>query len=333
MYLLDPLRALVTISSISIPVFATYSFDPADYDPSDVLNRDVAIVGGGSTGVYSAVRLQDNNKTVIVIEKNDYLGGHAETYYHPTNHFPFNLGVIVFHNITVVRNYFSRFSVPLTKLTSFGSGATEYVDFSTGKSVDVTAPSTNDTVAAFASYATQLQRYPSVQGSFNLSYPIPDDSELLLPFGSFLKKYNLSAIVPPVFISNQGYAPLLNISTLYMLKYLNAHQLQSISTGYLVTTHHDTGELYANIKSYLGSNAILSTSILSMSRSPTPGGGVKLVLSTPTGKKLVLAKALLSTPPPLTTSLKTTTYLPTKRPYSPSSSATATTPASSTTQA
>lgn len=41
----------------------------------------VAIIGGGSTGTYAAVRLrEDFNKTVLVIEQSSVLGGRVNTY-------------------------------------------------------------------------------------------------------------------------------------------------------------------------------------------------------------------------------------------------------------
>ncbi|KAK7968652.1 hypothetical protein PG988_007725 [Apiospora saccharicola] len=43
--------------------------DPAGYDPHDICHRDVLVVGGGSSGVYSAIRLRDHGKTVMVAEK------------------------------------------------------------------------------------------------------------------------------------------------------------------------------------------------------------------------------------------------------------------------
>ncbi|KAK8087561.1 hypothetical protein PG997_002522 [Apiospora hydei] len=39
--------------------------DPSGYDPRDVYYRDVVIVGGGSSGIYSAMRLRDHGKTVM----------------------------------------------------------------------------------------------------------------------------------------------------------------------------------------------------------------------------------------------------------------------------
>lgn len=55
------------------------------YASADIIERDVAIIGGGSAGTYSAVRLKDKGKSVVVIEKDVILGGHTDTYseYYP----------------------------------------------------------------------------------------------------------------------------------------------------------------------------------------------------------------------------------------------------------
>lgn len=68
---------------MSLRILANYSFDPTSYNPQDVITTDVAVVGGGSAGVYTAVRLQDYNKSIVIVEKNGYLGDHAETYVDP----------------------------------------------------------------------------------------------------------------------------------------------------------------------------------------------------------------------------------------------------------
>ena len=49
-------------------------------DPLEIIERDVAIIGGGSAGTYSAIRLRDLNETVVVIEREAILGGHTDTY-------------------------------------------------------------------------------------------------------------------------------------------------------------------------------------------------------------------------------------------------------------
>ena len=45
--------------------------------PPQILVKDVAIVGGGSSGAYAAVRLRDDyKKSVALIEKADHLVSH-----------------------------------------------------------------------------------------------------------------------------------------------------------------------------------------------------------------------------------------------------------------
>ena len=58
---------------------------PQNFASADIIERDVAIIGGGSAGTYSAVRLKDMGKSVVVIEKDVILGGHTDTYseYYP----------------------------------------------------------------------------------------------------------------------------------------------------------------------------------------------------------------------------------------------------------
>ena len=46
----------------------------------NTIERDVAIIGGGSAGTYAAIRLKDMSKSVVVIEKDGILGGHTDTY-------------------------------------------------------------------------------------------------------------------------------------------------------------------------------------------------------------------------------------------------------------
>lgn len=288
-------RAYAFLYLSSVRVLAGHIFDAASYNPQDVIVRDVAVVGGGSAGVYTALRLQDHNKSTVIIEKNDYLGGHAETYVDPQSGVPINLGVVVFPQTQITRDYFARFNVPLETL-SLSGGSPTYVDFSTGKIVDYKGPPAADVAAALRGYGAQLGRYPALQAGFNLTYPVSPD--LLLPFGSFLTKYNLSALIPTVFVINQGYAPLLNISTIYMLKYLNANELNSIAKGGLTPASHNVGDLYKNILAHFGRDVLLKTTVLAMDRSSP--SKVKIVVRTNNGTshKLIIAKKLLSTPPP-----------------------------------
>lgn len=271
------------------------SLDIEDYDPKDVIYRDVAIVGGGAAGTYTAVHLKDHGKTVILIEKKDKLGGHAETYIAP-NGYAITYGVIVWGNTTIVRDYFGRFNIPLKLLQNshLGGGDGDYADFRTGKRVNYTVASDEDQTAAFNTYRKLLAMYPGLQEGFKMTYPVAE--ELLLPFGDFVRKYKLEAFLSTVFILNQGYAPLLEIPTLYMLKYLNENQLDSTFNGNLITEAHDTYLLYEAAGRYLGASNVLTNSVpVAMDRSCSP---VKIVVETPDGCKLVVAKKIVSAIPP-----------------------------------
>ena len=294
MYIRSVIQAFVPLCVFAFRVVANFNFDPAAYNPRDVISKDVVVIGGGSAGVYTAVRLQDYNKSVVIIERNGYLGGHAETYVDPQSGVTINLGVIAFPQTKLVKDYFSRFNVPLTQFSLSYSVGT-YVDFSTGKIVNYTAPAAAEVAAALQGYAVQLSKYPDLQVGFNLTYPVPPD--LLLPYGVFLNKYNISALIPTSFAVNEGYSPLLNISTIYMLKYLNANTLNSIAKGSLTPASHNIGDLYDGALARFGPDALLNTTVLAMDRSSP--SNVNIVVST-NGKspKLIIAKKLLSTPPP-----------------------------------
>ncbi|KAI1140473.1 FAD/NAD(P)-binding domain-containing protein [Hypoxylon sp. FL0543] len=246
------------------------------------LYRDVVVIGGGSAGTYTAVRLKDYKKTVAVVERNSRLGGHAETYIDPETGYAIDIGVVTFAHLKVVTDYFARFNVPLTAFPWFGQF--EYVDFPTGRAVNYTPPSAEGVSTALSAYSTQLEKYPALQGSFSLTYPVEPD--LLLSFGEFVAKYNLGDMVPQIFANCEGYAPLLNISMLYIFKYLSAGQISSFAQSFLTTAHHDTQEPYRQAMVFLGrDDVLLDSTVVSVNRSGT--GPVRVFVQTPTGRRLI----------------------------------------------
>ena len=60
---------------------ASSTFDASKYSSSDVIKRDVAVIGGGSSGTYGAIKLRDMGKSVVVVEKTGTLGGHEKYLY------------------------------------------------------------------------------------------------------------------------------------------------------------------------------------------------------------------------------------------------------------
>ncbi|TGJ86234.1 hypothetical protein E0Z10_g2553 [Xylaria hypoxylon] len=281
------------------------SLDPATYSAADTIERDVVIVGGGSSGAFTAVRLRDSNKSVVVIEKQGTLGGHAETYTNPFTGYTTDLGVVIFHNLQIVRDYFARFDTPLFNLPSFAINLT-YVDFTTGQTVDFKPPSAEAFTTALKSYSRHLERHADIQLGFNLSYPI--DPDLLLSFKEFVEKYGLQDLVPRTFMTNQGYVQILDISMLYIFKNLNMDTIRDyLESSFLTTVHHNVQELYTKVAHFLGSDALLSTKILAMERrsldnhSAVSSGShaIRILVKTPSGRKLILAKALVFALPPV----------------------------------
>ena len=59
-----------------IPVLASAStiIDQSSFVLEDIIIKDVAIIGGGASGTYAAVRLrEDLNTSIVVIEEKDRL--------------------------------------------------------------------------------------------------------------------------------------------------------------------------------------------------------------------------------------------------------------------
>ncbi len=104
-----------------------------------VIRRDVCVIGGGSAGTYAAVRLGDLGRSVALVESQDRLGGHTQTYRDPATGGTVDIGVIVFEDNPLVRRHFDRFGVELAPIGGFPT-QTSYVDFRTGRPVAYTPP-------------------------------------------------------------------------------------------------------------------------------------------------------------------------------------------------
>lgn len=96
------------------------------YNVDEVITRDIAIIGGGSAGTYSAIRLQDLGKSVAVVEQTGRLGGNTQTYTDPNTGANIELGVQVFHPFPVVINFFTRLGVAYD-VTPIGGGNSSVV--------------------------------------------------------------------------------------------------------------------------------------------------------------------------------------------------------------
>jgi hypothetical protein len=268
------------------------SFDAASYAPVDVLRRDVAVIGGGSSGTFAAIHLRDMGYSVTVVERDSTLGGQVDTYIEPTTGTAVDYGVQRYWNTSVVTDFFDRLEVPIID-DSFASRPTIYVDFKTGQVLDNFSVNFD-----FTPYATNLARYPELAWSWNLPDPLPE--ELLIPFREFIERHNLQDIAFGMLTISNGLANpgFLDQVTVNMLKWLDNAYVEGTRGRSVTTAAHNNGELYANALGVLGSDVLLRSTVEAAQRL-TNGSHVSLVVQTPTGSKLIEASKLLVTIPPL----------------------------------
>ncbi|CZR62537.1 related to amine oxidase, flavin-containing superfamily [Phialocephala subalpina] len=251
------------------------------YNVDQVITKDVSIIGGGSSGTYSAIHLRDAGKSVAVIEQLDRLGGHCQTYIDPATGFPIDYGVEIFHHFDFVTNYFARLNVSLTTSGSVPGVTEVYADFLTSKLV---TPSAGDFAAALSTYAEQVAKYPYLNYGFDLPHPVPED--LLLTFIDFAKKYNLSALMPFAWIFTQGVGDFRETPAIYFLKSFGPDDISDLQTGFLTTALHDNSLLYLSAQAVLGSDVFYNSIILDVERSHD---GVSIIIKQ--GTKFTLIKS------------------------------------------
>lgn len=269
----------------------------ASYNATTI-TRDVCIIGGGASGTYAAIRLQQLGYSVAVIEKQPRLGGHVNTYNDPVSGEVFDFGVLIYENTTVTSQFFASLNVS-TALPSLGSSAGVYVDYETGEAVEI--PSSlawsNETEvgAALVEYATLLEQYPYLSDGFDLPSPVPED--LLLPWGEFVEKYNLAALSYTVYLYAEGIGNVLDQTTLYVMKYVSL-ELVNVLLGaadaptFVSSASQGNQEIYNRALEQLGNDALLSSVSTAIQRQDD---GVSVaVYSNATGKSTtILAKQLL----------------------------------------
>ncbi len=72
---LNPLGVICIVLVAAITRTAAHTIDESKFKPADIITRDVAVVGGGAAGAYTAVRVKDHGKTVVLIDAADHLVG------------------------------------------------------------------------------------------------------------------------------------------------------------------------------------------------------------------------------------------------------------------
>ncbi|CAN8096594.1 unnamed protein product [Discula destructiva] len=268
---------------------------------------DVLVVGGGASGAHAAVRLRDDfNKTVLVVEKANRLGGHVHAWNPGNGGRNVNYGVQAYLNRDTTRAFFERFGVGLINpdLTDYIDLLllTKNVDFATGKSVDVDYGPVD-----IAGIPIGLLRYISIvsdyQSWFENGYfqtgEMPED--LTLPFGDFLRKHHLEASLG-ILRNLLWLSDTLNTPTFHVLAVVGLPQLQAFGMGLAGPSFkwpetYSSETLFDNILPHLGQDVLLESTISSSNRTDD---GVIVTVQTPSGPRTIQAKKMLiaATPSP-----------------------------------
>ncbi|KAK2590501.1 hypothetical protein QQS21_011817 [Conoideocrella luteorostrata] len=257
----------------------------------NTISRDVIILGGGSSGTYAAIRLRDQGKTVAVVERNDYLGGHGETYYTADNT-PLNFGVEGFFNTSVTRNYLERLQVSYGRRNP-APAHEDYVNLNTGKRTEYPPGQLQDR-EAFAKWVDAISQFGFLEdGVYRIPEPVPED--LISPFAEFVKKYHLEDSVYALFSHTSG--DVLEMITLYVIQYIGVPHAAALDEGYVRPTE-GIAALYKSAGKELGSDVLLKTTPESVQRSEDDG--IQVIVRSANGTKTLLrGKQLLVTIPPL----------------------------------
>ncbi|KAK2011892.1 amine oxidase [Colletotrichum eremochloae] len=261
-----------------------------------ILERDVVILGGGASGAHAAVRLRDFNKTIVVVEKQNRLGGHVATFTDTETGNPFDFGVNSYTDYGGARDFFARFNIPIAApqrqvLT------TTYADFSTGKVTNYSLPASADATAALRVYLELCEKYESRIIPSYESFPtardgIPED--LTMKFSEFVEKYKIQAAIPRIYqVAGLGMENLSDLPTLYVMQGFGAPVTRSFlgTVSSFVPVSRRNQDLYDAISNLLGSDVLYSTTAIRTSRT---GEGVEVLVRGANGKKtLIRAKKLL----------------------------------------
>jgi len=218
---------LINILVRSLYSYVTLATAEGKITPNHIeLIRDVAIIGGGASGTYAAVRLrEDLNTSIVLIEPRPNLGGHTSTYHIPEANISIDYGVQSYIPYGPATDFFTRFGIDTVIPTNQRLTALN-IDIETGEELeDYSAPSANATNEALQRWLAITLKYRDILEPGLWQFPSPADipEDLLTPFGDFAKLHQLEAAVPRiVVISGVGYGGIRNLLTLTVLQAFGA---------------------------------------------------------------------------------------------------------------
>ncbi|KAK4101155.1 FAD/NAD(P)-binding domain-containing protein [Parathielavia hyrcaniae] len=262
----------------------------------EVITRDVAIIGGGASGAYAAVKLkEDFNKTIVLVEKANRLGGHINTYEDSKTGNWYDFGVQTWNDYGPATAFFERMGVPVST-PGRAVLVSRYADFTTGATVNFMPPANADRVAALSRFLNATAPYEQyfLPGYWN--WPARDSipEDLLLPFSDFVDKYDIRDAVHQVFqVTGMGVGDMSEALTLYVLGAFGPPMMRAFlgqGASFTPDTRRNIA-LYEAIQARLGADVLLSTVVTASVRTSL---GHVLYTKTADGKaRIIVARKLL----------------------------------------
>ncbi|KAJ5605153.1 hypothetical protein N7510_010307 [Penicillium lagena] len=262
---------MLPLAPIALALGATLPLVSANGLP-EIIYRDVAILGGGASGSYAAVRLRDDfYKSIVLIEKQTILGGMVDTYVDEKTGATFDFGVQSFLNVSGSTEFFARFNIPITTNSSSISSTQKYIDFNTGKTVDFTTPVYTKENAAIAKFFKVIKPWESMLSPGYWNFPEPKDipEDLLIPFGQFLTKYGLEDSTPLIYASTGlGLGNMSEVTTMFVLQSFGWDMARAFLGEMALYTPASGGNqvLYDAIAKDLGDDVLYSSTVIDSRR-------------------------------------------------------------------
>ncbi|KID76132.1 Tryptophan halogenase, partial [Metarhizium brunneum ARSEF 3297] len=220
----------------------------------NVLFKDVVIVGGGASGSYAAVRLrEDFGKSITLVEKDEILGGHVDSYVDTKTGTPYDFGVKEFIQAGNATGFFDRLGVQRGRSTKTPLNTT-YIDFKSGKVLDFAPPPSAAQLDALADFLRVVEPWEHFlqPGYFDFPEPSHIPGELLVPFGDFVSKHGLERAMPFIYQTT-------GLGVGNMTRAITLFALQAFASG-------RNQDLYDAVAAVLGSDVLYASKVVNTLR-------------------------------------------------------------------
>ncbi|KAL4982447.1 hypothetical protein BDW68DRAFT_170747 [Aspergillus falconensis] len=271
----------------------------SNFQPEDIITRDVCILGGGATGSYAAVQLIQRGYSVAVVEQKNRLGGHSDTLYLLNGDF-IDYGVQGYFDDPVVRDFFDQLHVEYDQHTSPAS-RTDRVNLRTGERVR-DDPYPGDPTPALLRYRTALQQFDYLStGGFYLPDDVPE--VLLRPFREFVEANDLQDALFVIWPFSDTLGNMLETPLLFVVQTFGISHINGLLLGHHIRPRNGSAAIFRAAARYIGeSNILYQSTAIETTRNST---AVELVVESADGaRKLIRAQKLLIAFPPILPKLR-----------------------------